>query len=118
MKPEIPTIGAIQTFVAQIRMRFIIGVALVGIALSVAQLLTFAKIWVEEFEKWGIPAMVLYIALPLLYVVSCWGVGYLYQTWGFYAAEASFNNTKGNPELMQIKATLDRIEKKFNEEEM
>lgn len=106
-----------QKLIAETRMKFVIGTAWFGIFISIANLLAFAKLWIGEFSAIGIPDVVVYAGLPLLYIFGCWFTGHLYQVMGFYGAEATFNNRKGNPEFMEVYEAVKRIEQKIDKKE-
>ena len=84
------------------RDRYVIGTTLFGITISIINILSFAKLWVADFEAMGIPPIALYIGIPAGYIFGCWFTGFIYQITGIYAQEASFNNQHGNPEFSQM----------------
>ena len=107
----------LKNVVAETRQKFIIGTGWLGTVISIASLLTFAKVWVSDFARFGIPEGIVYVGLPIVYIVGCFLIGHFYQRFGFYGAEATFNNRKGNPEFMEVYEAVKRIEKKIDEKE-
>lgn len=90
-------------------MRFVAGSAIVSSAMTVINLLTFAKVWENTFIYYSIPPISVYILLPLFFITGCWYVGYLYDIKGLWKAETKFGNKKQNPELMEIHETVSEI---------
>ncbi len=89
-------------FVAKHRLRFMAGVGIVGSIITVVNILTFAKVWESTFNFYGIPAVVVYIVLPISYIGICWGVGYIYDKKGLWKAEQRFGNKSQNDEFLEI----------------
>jgi len=101
-------------FIAKHRLRFAAGAGLIGSFLSVFSLLTFAKVWQETFEFYGIPPLAIYILFPIGYVIGCWYVGYLYDRKGLWKAEVAFGNRQQNPELMEMYDDIKKIKTALN----
>ena len=107
----------LKTIIAETRQKYNIGTGWLNTFVSIAGLLTFAKVWISEFESFGIPAMLVYAIVVIGYIVGCYTWGHFYQRLGFYEAEATFNNRKGNPEFMEVYEAVKRIDKKLGEKE-
>lgn len=97
--------------VARSRLRFTLGVGFVGYGLSILNILTFAKVWSDTFEFYGIPVIIIYILLPILFAASCWYIGYMYDTRGYWSRENSHINENMNPEFRQICRDVTYIKK-------
>jgi hypothetical protein len=109
-------------FIAILRLRFSLGIGIIGMFTSVIGMLTFAKVWEQTFVSLNIPLIFVYIALPVGFFSSCWFIGYIYDVKGLWKAETSHTNTKLNPEFVilydnikSIVDTLDETNKKLEE---
>lgn len=109
-------------FIAILRLRFSLGIGIIGMFTSVIGMLTFAKVWEQTFISLGIPLIFVYIALPVGFFSSCWLIGYIYDVKGLWKAETSHTNTKLNPEFVilydnikSIVETLDETNKKLDD---
>ena len=109
-------------FIAILRLRFSLGIGIIGMFTSVIGMLTFAKVWEQTFISLSIPLIFVYIALPVGFFSSCWLIGYIYDVKGLWKAETSHTNTKLNPEFVilydnikSIVETLDETNKKLDD---
>lgn len=91
-----------KSFIARHRLRFGLGAGIMGTFLIVFNLLTFAKVWEQTFAFYHIPPLVIYISMPLLYIMVCWYIGYIYDTKGFWGMENSHINTQLNKEFFDL----------------
>lgn len=109
---NIPSIN--KSFIARHRLRFGLGAGIMGTFLTVFSLLTFAKVWEQTFAFYNIPPIIIYISMPLLYFTTCWYMGYIYDTKGFWEMENSHINTKLNAEFVDLcdnaKALITKID--------
>jgi hypothetical protein len=97
---NIPIIN--KAFIARHRLRFGLGSGIIGTFFFVFSLLTFAKVWEKTFEFYNIPTVIIYIGMPISYLIVCWSIGYLYDTRGFWEMENSHSNTQLNPEFVTL----------------
>lgn len=100
-----------KKFVARHRLRFTLGSGIIGTFFFVINLLTFAKVWESTFNFYSIPIIVIYIGLPAFYIFTCWGVGYVYDTGGFWKEETSHANKEINPEFSDMISDIKYIKK-------
>lgn len=91
-----------KAFIARHRLRFGLGAGIMGTFLIIFSLLTFAKVWEQTFEFYHIPPIIIYVSMPILYFITCWYIGYIYDTGGFWEMENSHINTKLNPEFVVL----------------
>ena len=89
-----------KKFIARSRLRFGLGLGIIGSFLTIINMLTFAKVWQPTFESWGIPMLFMYFVLPFGYLVTCWAIGYLYDVKGIWKEETSHSNAYLNPEFV------------------
>lgn len=106
-----------KNFISRTRLRFAWGAGFVGIFLAIPTLLTFAKVWAETFAFYGIPPVVLYISLPVGYIVSCYLLGLIWDIKGFWAGESSHLNMSCNPEFLLLVNDIRAIKEKLGIEE-
>jgi|WetSurMetagenome_2_1015567.scaffolds.fasta_scaffold07071_12 hypothetical protein len=111
-----------KKFIARSRLRFGLGVGIIGSFLSVINILTFAKVWQPTFENYGIPMAVIYIIMPVGYLSICWMIGYLYDVKGIWKEETSHSNAFLNPEfvvlcdgVVNLSDKVDEISKKLDD---
>lgn len=104
-----------KRMIARTRLRYAQGSGMVGILISLASLLTFAKVFESFFNQVGIPVLLVYLILPCVYVFLCWYVGMLYDTKGFWGEEQSHANVNMNPEFKQVCADIGEIKKRLEE---
>jgi len=89
-----------KKFIARSRLRFGLGMAIIGSLLTVINMLTFAKVWQPTFEAYGIPMLAVYIILPFGFIISSWFIGYIYDVKGLWKEETSHTNIYLNQEWM------------------
>jgi hypothetical protein len=106
-----------KDFVARSRLRFSLGIGIIGYAISALNILTFAKVWSSTFEYYGIPMMLMYTAFPIGFVIACWYIGYLYDIKGYWGKENSHVNANMNPEFKKICADIEWIKLKMEEKD-
>jgi hypothetical protein len=104
-----------KKIIALTRMRFALGLGIVGMFTSVIGMLTFAKVWEDTFKFYDIPLITVYVSLPLGFFISCWIIGYLYDIKGIWKEENSHTNLKLNPELLVILSRLQYTVTKLDE---
>jgi hypothetical protein len=73
-----------------------------GIAIGIVNLLTFIKVYQGSFNYLGIPAVLLYLILPVGFIFLCVSAGYADEKLKTWAAEASHSNMNLNPEMKEI----------------
>jgi len=100
-----------KKFIARSRVRFQLGAGISGIVISLASLLTFAKVWSDTFAFYGVPALPVYIAFPVVYIIICWLTGLFYEKSGIWEEETSFGNKNLNPEFLKICEDSEKIVK-------
>jgi hypothetical protein len=91
-------------FIARSRLRFSLGIGIIGYAISALNILTFAKVWQSTFDYYGVPIMLMYTVFPIGFVFACWYIGYIYDTKGYWGKENSHVNLKMNPEFEEIRS--------------
>jgi len=91
-----------KKFIARTRLRFTLGGGVIGSVMTIIGLLTFVKVWEKTFEYYGIPMIIVCALFPIVYIVSCWYIGMLYDTKGYWQEENSHANENLNPEFKQI----------------
>jgi hypothetical protein len=106
-----------KKFLARNKLRLFIGVGFLGVVTSIINYLTFAKVWSETFVYYGIPLPAVYIGIPILFVLSCWGAGYVYELSGMWAYEVSHQNTTINPEFLSVCEDVQWIRQKLEKQE-
>lgn len=102
-----------KKIIAIARLRFGLGLGIVGMFTSVIGMLTFAKVWENTFIDLSVPLVFVYIALPLGFFISCWCIGYIYDVKGIWKEETSHTNMKLNPEFLTILANFETIKSKL-----
>jgi len=102
-----------KKFIARHRLRFTLGTGVIGTFFFAINLLTFAKVWEDTFDFYQIPMLLVYFGLPLFYIFTCWIVGYLYDTLGFWKEENSHINRELNPEIVIIMENLTDIKREL-----
>ena len=100
-----------RAFISRNKLRLFIGLGFLSVATAIINYLTFAKVWSETFTYYGIPSVAVYIGLPIIFVISCWGIGYAYEFSGLWAYEVSHQNTEVNPEFSKICSDITEIKK-------
>jgi hypothetical protein len=104
-----------KKFIARHRLRFTLGLGIIGSVLTVINMLTFAKVWEETFKFYNIPMVVIYVILPLGYMAACWWIGYLYDVKGIWKEETSHANANLNPEFVVLCDNVIELDKKLDE---
>jgi hypothetical protein len=104
-----------KKFIARSRLRYSLGVGVVGMFTSAIGILTFAKVWENTFVYYGIPPVSIYIAMPIGFFVVCFCIGYIYDVKGIWKEETSHSNTKLNPEFVTICENVERMDKKLDD---
>ena len=103
-----------KKFIAIARLRFGLGLGIVGMFTSVIGMLTFAKVWESTFIDLEVPLILVYVALPVGFFISCWCIGYIYDVKGIWKEETSHTNMKLNPEFLIVLSNFDIINTNFN----
>jgi len=98
-----------KKYIALTRMRFGLGLGIIGMFTSIIGMLTFAKVWEETFIYYNIPMITIYLALPMGFFIACWWIGYLYDVKGIWKEETSHQNMKLNPEFLTVLSNMDHI---------
>jgi hypothetical protein len=104
-----------KKFIARSRLRFQLGLGMIGMFVSIIGMLTFAKVWEETFKFYNIPLLFVYIALPLGFFGACWLIGYLYDVKGIWKEESSHMNVNINPEFQILCGDVRVIDEKLNQ---
>ena len=100
-----------RPFIARNKLRLFIGLGFLSVATAIINYLTFAKVWSETFTYYGVPVVAVYLGLPVLFVVSCWGIGYAYEFSGLWAYEVSHQNSEVNPEFSKVCSDVAEIKR-------
>lgn len=103
-----------KKYIALTRMRFGLGLGIIGMFTSIIGMLTFAKVWEETFLFYGVPMITVYLFLPLGFFGACWWIGYLYDVKGIWKEETSHQNMKLNPEFLTVLANMDHMVKNLD----
>jgi hypothetical protein len=82
-----------------------------GVIFTVITVLTFAKVWQATFEYYNVPAILLFIGIPLGYLMLCVFIGYWDERTGLFRKEQEHYNDTVNPQWPQWLKLLDDVEK-------
>jgi len=104
-----------KKFIAKSRLRYSLGAGVVGMFTSAIGILTFAKVWEGTFIYYEIPAIAIYVALPLGFFIVCWLVGYIYDVKGIWKEETSHANVNLNPEFVIICENVENVNTKVDD---
>jgi len=104
-----------KKFIARSRLRFTLGLGIIGSFLTIINMLTFAKVWEGTFIYYGVPMLIIYIILPMGYMISCWCIGYLYDVKGIWKEETSHANANLNPEFVVLCENVVLLNEKLND---
>jgi len=104
-----------KKFIARSRLRFTLGLGVVGSFLTIINMLTFAKVWQQTFESWNIPMLFMYFVLPVGYLITCWFIGYFYDVKGIWAEETSHQNAYLNPEFVVLCDNVVKLDEKLDD---
>jgi hypothetical protein len=102
-----------KKFIARSRLRFTLGLGIIGAFISIISILTFAKVWEETFKFYGIPMIIVYVILPLGFGLACWCIGYFYDVKGIWKEENSHINASLNPEFQLVWEDIRIIDRKL-----
>jgi hypothetical protein len=103
-----------KKFIARSRLRFQLGLGMIGMFVSLIGMLTFAKVWEDTFKFYNIPLLFVYIALPVGFFGACWLIGYLYDVKGIWKEESSHMNVNINPEFVVLCQNVVVLEEKLD----
>lgn len=103
-------------FIARMKLRFFIGWAIISIPANILNLETFAKVWASTFEFYGIPAVLVYAAIPVLFMLSCYYVGHFWDMWGIWNRENDYINRVNNPQFVDVMNDLNDIKELLQKE--
>lgn len=103
-----------KKFIARSRLRFTLGLGVIGSFLTIINMLTFAKVWEETFKFYNIPMIIIYVVLPVGYMITCWWIGYLYDIKGIWAEEVSHQNEYLNPEFVVLCDNVVKLDEKLD----
>jgi hypothetical protein len=106
-------IASYKKLIAIARLRFGLGLGIIGMFTSVIGMLTFAKVWEATFIYLNIPLILVYLALPIGFLISCWCIGYIYDVKGIWKEETSHVNMKLNPEFLTVLSSFETISSNF-----
>jgi hypothetical protein len=104
-----------KKFIARHRLRFSLGLGIIGSFLTVINMLTFAKVWEETFKFYSIPMIIIYAVLPLGYIIVCWFIGYFYDVKGIWKEETSHSNANLNPEFLVLCENVVKLDEKLDD---
>lgn len=114
----------LTTIISTNRMRYMRGASWASVIMTLIYTLTFAKVWEETFVFYHIPIMLVYIGIPLCFIVACWVIGYIDETKGLWKAELTYANNILNKEFTELchevnetKEILIRIEQQINKDD-
>ena len=102
-------------FIARIKLRFFIGWAIITIPAWILNLETFAKVWSGTFEYYGIPPALVYLAIPFVFVASCYYIGHIWDMWGIWNRENDYTNRTNNPQVPEMINDIKAIRKLLEE---
>lgn len=103
-----------KKFIALARMRFNLGLGIIGMFTSIIGMLTFAKVWEETFTFYNIPMISIYLLLPLGFFIACWWMGYIYDVKGIWKEENRHINDKLNPQFQLLWTDIRNINDKID----
>lgn len=95
-------------------MRYARGAGWAGMLIAFVNTLTFAKVWQETFIYYGISPTIIYVALPITYLVACWTIGYIDEVKDLWKAEYTYTNKLLNKEWCELSEKIDLINSKID----
>ena len=101
--------GSWKSFIARNKLRFFLGMGFLGVFMSVFNFLTFAKVWSETFEYFGIPMVLVYVAIPTVLIFGCWYFGFWYEMNKLWEEEIVHQNQNINPQLNELMKDVKEI---------
>ena len=85
------------------------GWSYVGMVIGLANLWTFAKIWRETTDYWGIPFPLIIFGLPLLVICGARLFGDFFYRKKLAAGMMEVCNNQGNDEFMKMRDDVENI---------
>lgn len=93
--------------------KFQIGYVIISYALSLIGFLTFAKVWQETFEYYGIPFWAVVVLCPFFIFGIAFILGHCWIYFKIQEAMQSLGNTEANKEFADLCRDVKEIKEKL-----
>lgn len=97
--------------VARNKLRLFNGLGFLSMIMAIFNFLTFAKVWSDTFEYYGIPSVLVYAVVPLGLVFGAWYFWFWYESNKLWEEEIIHQNKYVNPQLNELMTDVKDIKK-------